>query len=111
MLIRCCARLSSCAQAKYNEAQPLVEEALRIRLRFLPKDHPDIITSRGLLADLYVNLGSLEKASILEHIVSDRERVHGPEHPFVASALNDWASLLEDQVDTEVMQILRGYSV
>ena len=51
------------------------------------------------MADLCQKQGFLDKASpLLEEVVSARERVQGRDHPDVASALNNRAALLENQV-------------
>ncbi|CAN0382279.1 unnamed protein product, partial [Scytosiphon promiscuus] len=50
-----------------------------------------------------------DKASpLLEEVVSARERVQGPEHPDVASALNNRAALLQKQEKyTEAIPLLK----
>lgn len=99
-LVRSTGLLTVCLQAKYDQAQPLLEQALSIRQNALGAEHTYTITSLGGMADLFVGQGLLEKAApILEQVVHARERVQGCEHPDLATALNNWASFLQDQVD------------
>lgn len=80
-------------------AHPLLERALVINERALGADHPDTIESRAWIADLYQRQGFLDMAApLLKEVVSTRERVQGRNHPDVASALNNRAGLLKDQV-------------
>lgn len=77
----------------------MFERALAIKERALGVDHPSTITSRAWMADSYMKQGFLDKAPLLlEEGVSARERVQGPDHPNVASALNNLAVLLKSQV-------------
>ena len=86
-------------QGESAKAQPLFERALVISERALRANHPSTITSRAWMADLYKKQSFLDKASpVLEEVVSARERVRGRDHPNVASALNNRAGLLQNQV-------------
>lgn len=77
----------------------MCERALAISEGALRVDHPDLITSRASMAGLYTDQGFLDKASpLLEKVVESFERVHGDDHPAVASALNNRAGLLKKQV-------------
>lgn len=86
-------------QGKYAEAQPLLQRALAIHEDALGSDHENTITALELLGDLYKNQGLFDKASPLwEKVVSTVERVHGPGHPRLATALSGQANLLLAQV-------------
>lgn len=83
----------------YDLARPEFEKALSIRERILGYNHPDTITSRAWLADMYQKLGKLDKAEpLMQEIVAARECVLGEQHPDLASALNNRAQLLRQQV-------------
>lgn len=77
----------------------MVERALDIEERALGADHSNAIASRAWMAELLRKQGFLNKASrLLEEVVSALERVQGFEHPDYASAVSNWAVLLENQV-------------
>lgn len=85
---------------KYVEAQPKFETAMAIREDALGMDHPDTISSRVSMADLYTKQGFLDKAApLLEKIASAHER--GRDELDLASALNDGAELLRARVRVE----------
>lgn len=48
---------------RHPEAEPLIQEALKIRLARLPKDHRDISIARVVLAAYYFNTGEYTKAA------------------------------------------------
>ncbi|CAM9377476.1 unnamed protein product, partial [Discosporangium mesarthrocarpum] len=59
-------------------------------------DHPSTIASRSWLADLFQKRGMADCAQpLMEEIVEAQERVQGPDHPDLGSALNNLAVLLE----------------
>lgn len=87
------------SQSRYEEAGPLYERALAINQETWGNEHPRTLTSRAHLAELYAKNGKQRKAAQLWYeVISARERVLGPDHPEVASALNSWANLLYSQV-------------
>src|SRR5271165_6468823 len=61
--------------SRYAEAEPLYQEALKIRQKVLGPEHPDTATSLNNLALLYVRMGDYGKASqeagISEAVVAD----------------------------------------
>lgn len=86
-------------QGKYAEAEQLLERALSINEAALGVDHKTTLISRGLLADFYKRQGFVDKASSLQaEVVSDVERVYGPEHPWVANALTNLTIMLITEV-------------
>lgn len=86
-------------QGKYAEAQPLFERALALNEDSLGVDHESTIATGAQMGDLYKKQGFFSKAfPLLKEVVHTHERVHGPDHPLVADALINWASLLSMQV-------------
>ncbi len=84
--------------AQYELAEPLLQDALRIRESLLGPEHPDTATSLNILASLYRNQGKYELAEPLcQRALDIRERVLGPDHPDTASSLNNLALLYDDQ--------------
>ena len=77
----------------YDEAKPLLENALALREEYLEPDDPVMAGSIGDLADLRWKMGEFEEARQLHQRALDiKIRVFGPEHPEVASALNNLAN-------------------
>ena len=50
---------------EYAKAEPLLQEALRIRQKVLGPEHPDTAISLNKLAGLYVDIGEYAKAEPL----------------------------------------------
>ena len=90
------------AQGRYDEAEPLLVEALARmrRVHGTEKDHPDIAASLSNLAALYKMQGLYVQAEPLmgEALAMDR-RVRGADkaHPDIATDLNNLAALYEAQ--------------
>ncbi|CAM9212844.1 unnamed protein product, partial [Ectocarpus sp. 8 AP-2014] len=110
-------------QAKYEEAEPLYERCLAISEKSLGPDHPEVATilnnRAGLLraqlvssqtssgrgqrfesrrSEFFLQEGKYEEAEPLYiRSLAIDEKVYGPDHPKVATSLNDWARLLESQ--------------
>jgi len=84
------------SRALYSIAEPLYLEALGIRRKALPKDHPDIAGSLNNLALLYQREGLYEKAELLHVEALEIWRKTLPEgHPNIAASLNNLASLYQ----------------
>jgi len=83
---------------QYEEAQPLLEQALAIRKKALGPEHPDVATTLRNLAELYGVQGQYAKAEPLDQqaLAIDKKAL-GPEHPSVASDLNNLAVLYKTQ--------------
>jgi len=80
--------------ALFEEAEPLLEEALAIRQRELPADHPDVAQSLGHLASVAWSLGRYDRAeSLVRQSLAVQEQTLGPTHPDVARTLNNLAIL------------------
>ena len=85
----------------YEEARPLLEDALDIRRR-LDEDDPEIARFLDQLASLYVDQGNYEPAELLlRHALEIREKDRGPEHVNVAASLNNLAFLYSAMGDYE----------
>jgi tetratricopeptide (TPR) repeat protein len=72
---------------EYAKAEPLYQEALRIRQKVLGSEHPDTALSLDCLAVLYQTMGEYTKAEPLyQEAVRIRQKVLGPENPYTATA-------------------------
>ena len=79
---------------EYAKAEPLLQEALRIRQKVLGPEHPDTATSLNNLAALYQAMGEYAKAEPLyQEALRIRQKVLGPEHPDTATSLDNLALL------------------
>ena len=79
---------------EYAKAEPLYQEALRIRKKVLGPEHPDTATSLNNLALLYLVMGEYAKAEpLLLEALRICRKVLGPEHPDTASSLKSLAEL------------------
>jgi len=86
------------AMSEYAKAEPLLQEALRIRQKALGSEHPDTATSLSNLA-LYQDMGEYAKAEPLyQEALKICRKVLGPEHPNTATGLDNLA-LLEFDLD------------
>jgi CHAT domain-containing protein/Tfp pilus assembly protein PilF len=62
--------------------------------RILGLEHPNTLTSRSILADVYANLGDYAKAKeLFAQVLEARERVLGPEHPDTLTSRNNLAGV------------------
>ena len=79
---------------EYAKAEPLYQEALRIRQKVLGPEHPDTATSLNNLAALYRDMGEYAKAEpLFQEALRIWQKVLGPEHPDTAPSLNNLAGL------------------
>ncbi|MGI9628097.1 MAG: tetratricopeptide repeat protein [Longimicrobiales bacterium] len=84
----------------YSESAGLLEDALRIRERELPADHPDIATSLYLLGLTAREQGRAEDAANhYTRALQIRERALGADHALVAQALSNLGVTLVQQGD------------
>jgi tetratricopeptide (TPR) repeat protein/predicted Ser/Thr protein kinase len=75
---------------QYERAAILHREALDIRRRILPANHPDIASSLDNRAAALAQLGALADAADLQReALAIRRTVYGEVHPFVALSLNN----------------------
>ncbi len=57
--------ISALKEEKYEQAEPLFQQALELRKQLLGEDHPEYATSLNNLANLYSNQGKYEQAEPL----------------------------------------------
>jgi tetratricopeptide (TPR) repeat protein len=70
------------SQGRYEEAEPLYEQALELSQRNLGENHPDVANSLNNLAGLYYSLADNTKAEPLYlQALELCERVLGENHP------------------------------
>jgi tetratricopeptide (TPR) repeat protein/transcriptional regulator with XRE-family HTH domain len=85
-------------RGRYQEAEPLLKQALAIYEQSVEPDHPDMASCLNDLATLYWNQGKYAQAEALfQQALSIREHTLGLEHLDVASSLNDLALLYWEQ--------------
>jgi tetratricopeptide (TPR) repeat protein len=88
------------SQGRYDEAEPLMVEALEMRRRVhgAEKDHPDIATSLNNLATLYYHTGRFQEA---EEMYEEAERIwlcsFGEDHPNVRGVRQSLATCREER--------------
>jgi len=83
---------------RYDEAEPLYHEAVRINRSLLGDEHPAVAQSINNLAVFLWRKGELQEAERLlrEALAMNRELL-GDDHPDVGSNLNNLALILRDQ--------------
>jgi tetratricopeptide (TPR) repeat protein/predicted Ser/Thr protein kinase len=82
----------------YEEAEPHLVRAARLRAKLLGEENPDTLDSRHYLAELYRQQGRFADSQVLtEENISISTRVRGPEHPDTLTFLGDLALLYGDQ--------------
>jgi serine/threonine-protein kinase len=83
------------ARGRFELAQPLLAEALRLRDSLHDAPHPDLAESQNRLATVLRDRGELDAAEpLLRLALASRERWYGRRHAAVAETLNDLAILL-----------------
>jgi len=79
-------------QARYAEAEPLMERALQIDKKSLSPDHPDVARDLNNLAQLYKATNRLKEAEpLMKRVVEILENPGGEPLPNYAAALNNRA--------------------
>jgi serine/threonine protein kinase/tetratricopeptide (TPR) repeat protein len=74
----------------YDDAEPLLQQSLKIRRQVLGPVHPDVAASLKHLAEVHRARGKYGEASALHHqALIIREQTLGAEHPETADSLND----------------------
>ena len=85
-------------RARYAEAEPLYQRALRILEQCLGPDYPQMTDPLNGLAHLYHDQGKYAEAEPLyQRALQIEERYPGPKLPVVATLLNNLANLYCDQ--------------
>ncbi|MBD2201348.1 tetratricopeptide repeat protein [Calothrix sp. FACHB-1219] len=86
------------AIGRYQEAEPLYQQALELTQNLLGDNHPCFATSLNNLAGLYKSRGQYSKAELLyQQALELRKRLLGDHHPDVAASLNNLALLYDQQ--------------
>ncbi len=98
----------------YEQAEPLLEDALATRERELGERHLDVASVADTLGQLRFQQGRLEESSVLfERALEIREEQLEPDHPDVGSSLNHLAYLMMSQGQYEAAEPLhrRGLEI
>ncbi|MBE0594972.1 MAG: serine/threonine protein kinase, partial [Gemmatimonadales bacterium] len=78
----------------YDQAAPLLEEAVALRQEILEPDDPRLAESLNILAEVDHATGNYARAdSLYWRALSIREQALGPDHPDVAETLSDLGAL------------------
>jgi tetratricopeptide (TPR) repeat protein len=86
------------SQGRYEEAEPLYLQALKLGKHYLGEDHPNVATTLNNLALLYKFQRRYDEAEPLYlQALELRQRLLGKDHPDVALSLNNLASLYDAQ--------------
>jgi tetratricopeptide (TPR) repeat protein len=82
-------------QGKYQEAIKLYEEALAIRKRTLPSDHPDLAMSYNNIGNVYSTMRMYPKALVShEKALEIRQQSLPPNHPDLAMSYDSIGSVI-----------------
>jgi len=82
---------------EYAKAEPLYQEALRIKQKLFGAEDPSTATSINNLAGLYQDMGEYAKAQPLyQEALRIKQKALGPEHPATALGLNNLANLYKE---------------
>jgi non-specific serine/threonine protein kinase/serine/threonine-protein kinase len=91
----------------YEQAEPLLEQALATTKDQLGDDHPDTLTSMNNLAKLYLAQARYDEAEPLYlEALETRKRVLGDDHPDTLLSMNNLASLYHAQARYDEAQVL-----
>jgi tetratricopeptide (TPR) repeat protein/nucleoside phosphorylase len=86
------------ARARYVEAEPLYQQALRIGEQALGPEHLDVAESQHNLANLYAEQGKYGEARLYyQRALRVKEALLKPEHPSLALSLHCLANLSAEQ--------------
>jgi tetratricopeptide (TPR) repeat protein len=78
----------------FAKAEPLLQEALRVRQKVLGPQHPGTATGLDNLASLYMCMYEYAKAEpLFQEVLRIRRKVLGPEHPDTVTSLRNLAWL------------------
>ncbi|MGD8868583.1 MAG: serine/threonine-protein kinase [Gemmatimonadales bacterium] len=82
------------SQARYDEAEPVLQRARRLYEDVLGPDHPSVANILSSLAVVHWARGEYAEAEpLLERSLEIRERTLGPDHPETAGTLNNLGAL------------------
>jgi tetratricopeptide (TPR) repeat protein len=102
------------SQGRYEQAEPLMKEALEIRKQVLGTNHPDYAASLNNLAMLYYKQSRFDQAiPLIKQALSIWIKTLPREHPHISSAFNSLIQMLieagqlqPDQVEAAIPQLL-----
>ena len=100
------------AQAHYDEAEPLLRQALALRLKLLGEEHPDVARSLESLARVLKEKGDCEAAEpFFQRAIDTFQRSLEPDHWRVARARGDYGACLTElgRFRDAEEQLLAGY--
>ena len=90
------------SQGKYEEAEPLYQQALEMLQKLLGTEHPDIATSLNNLAGLYSSQGKYEEAEPLyQQALAIAEKSLGVAHPNTMTIRNNFADMLKSRQSSD----------
>ncbi|WP_062297547.1 tetratricopeptide repeat protein [Nostoc piscinale] len=85
-------------KGEYGKAEPLLQQALQIRMKVLGAEHPDTANSLNSLAVLYKSQGRYDEAEpLFKQALQIKMKVLGDKHPDTANSLNNLAFLYYSQ--------------
>ncbi|KAI8666162.1 hypothetical protein NCS57_00840200 [Fusarium keratoplasticum] len=85
-------------RGRYNEVEQMNRRALEVREKVLGREHPDTLTSVGILASVLRDLGKYEESEQMNRrVLEAREKVLGREHPDTLTSVSNLASVLQNQ--------------
>ncbi|MEH1837687.1 MAG: tetratricopeptide repeat protein, partial [Nostoc sp.] len=86
-----------CSIGRYNEAEPLFQQALELRKRLLGDNHHNVATSLNNLALLYCSTKRYSEAKLLfEEALAICERTLGIGHPNTMRVRHNFAWFLRE---------------
>ncbi|MEO6889829.1 MAG: tetratricopeptide repeat protein [Ktedonobacteraceae bacterium] len=89
-------------RGRYSEAEPLFQQAIRIREQYLRSEHPQVIDSLNSLANLYREQSKYAEADPLyQRALHMCEHTLGSEHPETAEIMDGLARSREAQGNSE----------
>ncbi|MDB9372601.1 tetratricopeptide repeat protein [Nodularia sphaerocarpa] len=95
------------SQGRYDEAEPLLIQALELRQRLLRDNHPDVATGLNNLALFYESQGRYDLAEPLYLQALELFKRHmGDNHPSIATSLNNLAVLYYSQGNYDQAELL-----
>ena len=86
------------AEARYEQASPLLHEVLNVGRRVLGEQHPDTLATLNNVAELYRRQNKYEEAeSIFHQLLAVRRRSLAPDHPNITNVLASIGGIKVDQ--------------
>ena len=102
---------------RYADAQPLLEESLRLRRQILGETHADTMQALHSLAHFHQTRGQLSEAEPLyERVLALRQKILGPTNLYTLASMSNLAALYDsqgkpaeaEQLLTEAVRLLDG---